>query len=201
MRTIFLFHLALVGCGDSEPDEVPAFATNVGVATVLERVDAGDRQLVRIEEDPFDFWASLPATPAVEVGDRLWLGQGPEVDDAIVIDQVAVATEAQIAGFERLDPPEGGLSIEQVFADRQALHGQRVRVRGRIVKASYDIFDTNWYHLRDGTGGEGTNDLTVTSDERFEAGQIVTFEGPLTADKDLGFGYRYDAIVEGADTL
>ena len=119
----------------------------------------------------------------------------------IVIDDVAVASEAELAAFTVLAPPAGGRSIASVFAERAALAGATVKVRGRVVKASPNIFGTNWYHLRDGTGGEGTNDLTVTSDVVFDVGAIVVAEGPLTVDKDLGFGYRYDAIVEGATVV
>ena len=203
--------LALVACNSDEgPAGPPDFATNVAEARVAEELEADGRQYVRVVEDDFDFWASLPSDPDVAVGDAVWLGQGPQekgfrspeldrrFDAMVVIDDVALATEAQLAAFTVLSPPEGGHTVETVFLDRDALSGQVVRVRGRVVKANPNIFGTNWYHLRDGTGGDGTNDLTVTSDDVVEVGQIVVIEGPLTVDKDLGFGYQYDAIVEGA---
>jgi hypothetical protein len=206
--------MALVACqGEEEPAKPPAFATNLAEARVVEEVEGDGRQYVRVVEDTFDFWASLPATPQVQVGDALWLGHGPEqkalrseatgrvFDAIIVIDDVAVATDAELAAFTVLAPPSGGRSIEAVYAERAALAGQPVKVRGRVVKASPNIFGTNWYHLRDGTGAEGTNDLTVTSNDVVQEGQIVVAEGPLTVDKDLGFGYQYDAIVEGAKVV
>lgn len=206
--------MVLAAChGDEAPVAPPAFATNVAEARVVEELEADGRQYVRVVEDSFDFWASLPPSPDVAVGDALWLGHGPEqkpfvspasgrrFDAMIVIDDVAVASEAELAAFTVLAPPAGGRSIASVFAERAALAGATVKVRGRVVKASPNIFGTNWYHLRDGTGGEGTNDLTVTSDAVFDVGAIVVAEGPLTVDKDLGFGYRYDAIVEGATVV
>ena len=50
---------------------------------------------------------------------------------------------------------------------------------------------TNWIHLQDGTGGEGTNDLTVTTDATVAVGDTVLVKGLLAADKDFGYGYKY----------
>ena len=52
----------------------------------------------------------------------------------------------------------------------------------------------------DGTGdaAAGTNDLTVQASELVPRGQRVAFRGMLRRDVDLGFGYHYDALVEGA---
>ena len=71
-------------------------------------------------------------------------------------------------------------------------------MRGRVIKANKGIFGTNWYHLVDGSGGEGTQDLTVTSSGSANVGDLVRARGSLTTDKDLGFGYFYPAIIEEA---
>jgi hypothetical protein len=58
----------------------------------------------------------------------------------------------------------------------------------------------NWLHVRDGTGEEGTNDLTVTTiDVLPNVGDLVLVTGPLETDKDFGMGYRYDLIIEDAE--
>ena len=56
----------------------------------------------------------------------------------------------------------------------------------------------NWIHLQDGTGDEGTNDLTVTTDVMAKVGDTVTVSGKLTLDKDFGAGYFYDVVMEDA---
>ena len=56
----------------------------------------------------------------------------------------------------------------------------------------------NWIHLQDGTGGEGTNDLTVTTSAAAKVGDTVLVTGKVTTDKDFGYGYKYDVIVEDA---
>lgn len=97
--------------------------------------------------------------------------------------------------------PAGTVPIGDVYARRQALAGQTIQVWGVVHKATHGVFGASWYHLRDGTGdaSEETHDLTVTSaDATFEPGDVLVAEGPLTIDKNLGFGYAYDAIIEGA---
>ncbi len=49
----------------------------------------------------------------------------------------------------------------------------------------------NWIHLQDGTEHSGDNDLTIASQMEVKAGDIITFEGKITLDKDFGSGYFY----------
>jgi hypothetical protein len=91
-------------------------------------------------------------------------------------------------------------TIAEVFAEKQALSAKKIRVRGRVVKVTSGILGKNFLHLQDGTGSEQTkdHDLTVTTAEEVARDQTVTFEGTLVLDKDLGAGYRYDALLEDA---
>jgi len=58
--------------------------------------------------------------------------------------------------------------------------------------------DKNWIHLQDGTEHDGKFDLTVTSDITADTGEVYTFEGTIALDKDFGFGYFYEIIMEDA---
>lgn len=104
---------------------------------------------------------------------------------------------------EKVAPAPGGLTVFQVWQKRADMSGKAVRVRGRIVKANYEIMGTNWYHVQDGTGDleAGTHDLTVTSRDRVNVGDVVTIAGPITLGKDFGAGYAYDVMVEGASVV
>jgi len=93
---------------------------------------------------------------------------------------------------------EGGVTIEGLFAKKADLVGQAVTVRGKVVKATMGVMGTNWYHLEDGTGAAGSNDLTVTSDGMAKVGDVVVIAGTVGTDKDFGMGYKYDVIVEKA---
>ena len=182
---------------------------NVAPAEVHTVLEGDGRIYLRVIEGQFDFWVAV-GPMAIKPGDYVLMGKGPERRQFLskdlarrfkvltFIDDIAVVSLEQSHAAIRIAAPQGGLSIAEVYAQRASLNGQAVRVRGRVVKANRNIFDTNWYHLVDGSGEAGTNDLTVTSTAEVQIGDLVVAEGPLTADKDLGFGYQYDAIIEGA---
>jgi hypothetical protein len=58
--------------------------------------------------------------------------------------------------------------------------------------------DRNWVHLQDGTSDSGSFDLTVTTEEEVNVGDVLTFEGKIKLDKDFGAGYSYEVIMEQA---
>jgi hypothetical protein len=94
---------------------------------------------------------------------------------------------------------EGGLTIAEIYAGREALAGQVVTVRGKVVKLNPAIMGTNWLHIRDGSGSDGSNDLTITADALPEVGDTVLVRGTLQIDKDFGMGYQYSLIIEDAE--
>jgi hypothetical protein len=95
---------------------------------------------------------------------------------------------------------EGGMTVAEVFADPGKLAGQKVTVRGKVVKTNAGVMGTNWVHVRDGSGADGTNDLTVTTKGEIpKVGDTVVVSGPVTANKDYGMGYSYPVILEDAE--
>lgn len=109
---------------------------------------------------------------------------------------VVETTDVDLSGIL---PAEEGQTIADLFARRADLAGKKVKVRGKVVKFSPEIMGKNWIHLQDGTGAVGTNDLTVTSSARVEKGDMVIISGTLVVDKDFGYGYFYDVIIEDAE--
>jgi hypothetical protein len=101
---------------------------------------------------------------------------------------------------ETLTAPEGGYTIAEVYAQQKELAGQRVKLRGKVVKYTPHILGKNWIHIQDGSGdaAQQTHDLTVTTTETAQVGDVVQVEGVLHLGKDFGAGYQYDAIVEDA---
>jgi len=98
------------------------------------------------------------------------------------------------AAVEGVAKAAGGYTVAEIFAESANLGGQKVKVRGRVVKFTAKIMGTNWIHIQDGTQG----DLTVTTDAVVATGDLVLVEGVLAVNKDFGAGYRYDAIIEQA---
>ena len=95
---------------------------------------------------------------------------------------------------------EGGKTVAELFAGKDQLVGQQVTVRGKVVKTNAGVMGKNWLHVRDGSGEEGTNDLTVTTaGDLPKVGDVVVVTGNVTANKDFGMGYTYPVILEDAE--
>lgn len=109
----------------------------------------------------------------------------------------APSDSVDLSGIERA---EGGKTIAEVFAEKDQLAGETIVFRGKVVKTNAGIMGKNWLHIRDGSGAEGTNDLTVTTAEVLpNVGDTVLVRGPVVLNKDFGMGYQYDIIIEDAD--
>lgn len=100
-----------------------------------------------------------------------------------------------LANIKKVD---NGKTVAEIYAAKAALAGKPVALRGKVVKINAQIMGRNWLHVRDGSGGEGSNDLTVTTDGLAKVGDTVLVQGTLVTDKDFGSGYKYDVLVEGA---
>jgi hypothetical protein len=100
--------------------------------------------------------------------------------------------------FSKIVKPKGGKTVQEVYQEKDKLNGKRVTLRGKVVKYNEAIMGKNWLHLRDGTGKEPANDLTVTTQAKAKVGDMVLLEGTVTLDKDLGAGYNYDVLIEDA---
>ncbi len=92
---------------------------------------------------------------------------------------------------------DGGLRVEEVYAKKADLKDKKVKVIGKVVKVSPAIMGKNWIHIQDGTGDGENSDLIFTSvTELPTVGDEVIAEGKLITDKDFGYGYFYEVIVE-----
>ena len=110
-------------------------------------------------------------------------------------DRQAAPVSFDLNGIKRA---ENGKTIAEIYSDKDKLTGQTVTVRGRVVKFNPMIMGKNWLHLRDGSGTEGANDLTVTTSAPSKIGSLVVITGKLYANRDFGAGYKYGLIVEDA---
>lgn len=92
----------------------------------------------------------------------------------------------------------GAKTVAEVWGEKSSLNNKPVVVRGKVVKFLGGIMGKNWVHVRDGSGADGANDLTVTTNDVVAVGDVVTVRGTVRADKDFGAGYKYEVIVEDA---
>ena len=91
-------------------------------------------------------------------------------------------------------------TIGDLYKEKAALNGKQVKIQGKIVKVNNQIMQRNFLHLQDGTGSpeDGSNDITITSQDTANMGDQVTVTGTLVLDHDFGAGYTYPLLVEKA---
>lgn len=97
-----------------------------------------------------------------------------------------------------IDPAEGGITIAELYTNRENYTGKIVRIRGKVTKFNAKIMSRNWIHLQDGTVTTDSFDITATSLEEVKVGDILTLEGMISLDKDFGAGYFYSIIMENS---
>jgi hypothetical protein len=95
---------------------------------------------------------------------------------------------------------EGGKTVAELYAERGTLVNSRVKVRGKVVKINSGIMGMDWLHVRDGSGAEGSNDLTVTTkgSAPVKVGDSVVVSGNVVVDKDFGMG-PYPVLLQDAE--
>lgn len=97
-----------------------------------------------------------------------------------------------------VEPVEGGITIAELYSGKDSYAGKKVKITGQVTKFNEAIMKKNWIHLQDGTNFSGKYDLTATTESVTEVGDIITIEGTLSLDKDFGYGYAYEVLVEDA---
>jgi len=206
------------------PQAAPTAQGKTG--NVVETMNSGGYTYVQVDTGTEKFWAAAPEF-VVKVGDAVIVPEGMLMQnhtsksldrtfdqiffvEAIVSPGSADAAAAAPADHTRpavtagavdlsgVKKAAGGQTVAEVFAGKDKLAGKEIAVRGKVVKFSQQIMNTNWVHVQDGSGAEGTNDLTVTTDAVVKVGDTVLVKGALVANKDFGFGYKYDVIIEKA---
>ena len=89
-------------------------------------------------------------------------------------------------------------TVAAVHKEHVALKGQQVTVTGKVVKVNNGIMRRNFVHIQDGTGGQNSNKLIVTSRQTAKVGDEVTITGTVVLDTDFGMGYMYPLLIEQA---
>jgi len=98
----------------------------------------------------------------------------------------------------KIDAPGDCITISELFAHKENYAGKTVKVKGQVTKYNADIMNKNWVHLQDGTEKNGKFDLEITTLSAAKVGDIKTFEGKITLNKDFGYGYAFEVMMEEA---
>jgi hypothetical protein len=177
----------------------------VWAATTQFKVAVGDRVVVPLEMPMQNFSSkTLNRTfPLIYFSSRIAREGESATPPPMAVGHAPMggaAPAADVSVTTPIEPPAGGTTVAKVWADRTALAGKTVTVRGKVVKFNGGILDRNWVHLQDGTGkaADGTNDLLVTTDATPAVGDVVTVTGTVAVDKDFTAGYAYKVLIEKA---
>lgn len=127
-----------------------------------------------------------------------------EKDSSVPIMEESGGSSASVTAFADLDIAKAsgsnGYSIEELYENKSDLAGKTINVHGKVMKINENIMGKNWIHLQDGTGDpmKNSHDLVITSQDAPAKGAIVTFQGKVVLDKDFGYSYKYDLLIEDA---
>jgi hypothetical protein len=98
----------------------------------------------------------------------------------------------------KIEPCSDCITIAKLLENKKDYKGKSVRVKGMVTKYNPGIMGKNWVHIQDGTDYKDSFDLTITTDGTASMGETVTYEGKIALEKDFGYGYFYDVIMEDA---
>lgn len=130
--------------------------------------------------------------------------EGLEGGSASGLGMMSESTQGSKVNVEKLNTSvavEGSISIGEIFADPGKFDGKTIIVSGEVAKYNPAIMERNWIHVQDGTEFEGKYDLTVTSSESFEVGQVISLQGTIALNRDFGYGYSYEVLLENATAV
>ena len=207
-----------------EKDLPVTAVTSLHNVKVEEVIQTSSYTYMRVKENQVDYWiATVKQDMAVgskySYGDALEMvnftskeldrtfdriyfisensGQEASPQSSMAAPTPMVRPKAELKTDIVIQPSEGGVSIAELFKNRNKYANKKVRVRGKVVKVNNEVMDKNWVHLQDGTIDSGNFDLTVTTLELAKVDDVIEFEGTIILNKDFGAGYVYDLIMEG----
>lgn len=97
-----------------------------------------------------------------------------------------------------IKPAVGGLTIAQLYSKSNSYAEKNIIIKGQVVKVNNGIMQKNWVHIQDGTSAGNNYDLTVTTTETVNVGDVVTFQGKVALNQDFGYGYAYPVLLADA---
>ncbi len=225
--TIIAVVSLLVSCGgNTKPNFVQDLQPGVHQVQLVKVLQTNNYTYLLVKEKGQEMWLAVPKMEA-EIGSTYYYKGGMEMRDfqSKELDRVfesvwflggifttpdlgakqdipATTHSAMVKKDVKMEiavePVEGGISIAELFANMEKYDGKVIKVSGQVTKFNPQIMGKNWIHIQDGTDHNGLFDLTITTTLEFEIGAIVNLEGKIALNKDFGYGYKYDIILEEA---
>ena len=132
--------------------------------------------------------------------DKIWFGYlADPAKPQAALNVVTAATGAAPVSVTKASGADAK-TVAELVKGRLALKDKPVQLRGQVMKISLGIMGKNWLHLQDGSGNaaDGSHDIVVTSKDSAAVGDVVTAQGLVRTDVNLGSGYAYAVLIEDA---
>lgn len=200
-----------------------ASKTTVHKIVVDEFIDGGTYAYLNVTENNKSYWMAIP-NMNVNIGDTYYYNGGMAMKDFKseqlnkVFDEIifveGIRTSEQLMAKPsndghnhaapkpvvdeviQIEKATGGTSLNELLSNKKSFLGKEVILKGKVIKVNNGIMDRNWVHIADGTQFEDKKSVTITTQETVAVGDVVTFKGVITLDKDFGYGYVYDILLE-----
>ncbi len=218
--------LLTTGCNSDEELQTKNSVTEeikkeAHIAMVVDKINTSNYTYLQVSENKENYWIAIPLME-IEIGETVYFSKFMEMKDfksetidrtfnslLFVEDARKSATPDHMKQVHsgamtipkqnvKIEPLDGGYSIEKIYSNKNELNGKNVTVKGKVVKYNPKIMNRNWIHIQDGTGSENDYDLVVTSADEVKVGDIVIVEGTVSIDKDFGAGYFFPILIDDA---
>jgi hypothetical protein len=223
---LFALIIVLSACSKKEEQNQPKaqaqIKSTVHQVIAQEAIQVSGYTYVRVNEDGKEYWMA-GTTMDVKKGETLYYQTAMEMknfeskelkrtfDSILFVDNVGKIPPATAEGIKAtpqrpamekenvtVAPASGGITIAQLLGNTSSYSNTNVKIKGKVVKVNNGIMGKNWVHIQDGTSSGNNFDLTVTTNGTVNVGDIVTFEGKISLNKDFGYGYSYKVLLEDA---
>ncbi|AZQ64877.1 DNA-binding protein [Flammeovirga pectinis] len=193
---------------------------NTHKVVVKEKIASGGYIYIKVSEKGNEYWMAVPGRQ-IEIGATYYYDGGMEMRnfesktlnrtfESVIFSEGIRDTNKGVAKTNTHSNPEektsvdhiekapNGISVAELFENPKSYLNKQVIIKGKVVKVNNGVMKVNFVHLQDGSIGNGKYDITITTNDTFKVGEVVTIKGTVTLDKDFGSGYVYDVLVEKA---
>lgn len=219
----------MYSCDSGDTNKAKKFNNpNLKEVVIQEVLQTSSYTYLKLKEDGSAYWAAIPRRDDLIVGNTYYfdgfmemknfpskelnktfesiyflesIRETPITENQKVTDDKNGSPKAANMEVEQMEAVEGGITISELYANKEKYAGTTVKLRGFVVKYMAGVMEKNWVHIQDGTIHGGSYDVTITTTDVVDLNDVATFEGIVVLDKDFGYGYAYDIIIEDAKLI
>jgi hypothetical protein len=213
-------------CQNNQSAKTTENSSNTEKITILEVIDGTTYSYLKGINNNKEIWVAIRKQP-ITVGAAYYYEQAlemknfhskelnqtfPSIYFLNSISDKALADDVQVSHSMNMKPSpkkievdlkqdDNFTSIKDVYQNNEKLSNSVIKVKGKVTKINKNILNKNWIHIQDGTVHNDKFDLTITTNQVVNIGEVVEFEGILKTNVDFGSGYKYDVILEQAKII